>query len=156
MPEPSDLVSRLFPNRTQPVLAEPSAELLHQEASVSEGGAALARFRALIDAKQAEIAAQWSEASALERQGMLTDLSQLKQGEALMSGRLVPPENALDHKHNALMVNAAQAVIGNSIKLDENSLKRAESSILPRLMARLEEEKLKMAGCVIEAAAKES
>jgi hypothetical protein len=37
----------------------------------------------------------------------------------------VLPEDALDHKHNSLVASTAQSVLVNSLKVDENSFKRA-------------------------------
>jgi hypothetical protein len=42
----------------------------------------------------------------------------------LLSAHVVQPGDALDHKHNSLVVGVAQSVLVNSLKADENSFKR--------------------------------
>jgi hypothetical protein len=64
----------------------------------------------------------------------------------LLSTHVVEPEDALDHKHNSLVAGVAQSVPANSIKVDENSFKRAErKSCYAEIKAAMEEYKAKQA-----------
>jgi hypothetical protein len=63
----------------------------------------------------------------------LTALAQATQFEVLLSAHVVQPGDALDHKHNSLVAGTAQAVLTNSLKVDETSFKRnQEKTITPR------------------------
>jgi hypothetical protein len=46
--------------------------------------------------------------------------------EVLLSAHVVQPEDALDHKHNSLVAATAQAVLTNSLKVDENAFRRTQ------------------------------
>jgi hypothetical protein len=85
---------------------------------------AQSRFHAIVEAMEAEFEASWPSLSTVERQHALTALAQAKQFEVLLSAHVVQPGDALDHKHNSLVAGTAQAVLTNSLKVDETSFKR--------------------------------
>jgi hypothetical protein len=59
---------------------------------------------------------------------------------------VVQPGDALDHKHNSLVAATAQAVLTNSLKVDENAFKRTErKTYYHEIKAAMEEYKAKQA-----------
>ncbi|WP_139223493.1 hypothetical protein [Methylocapsa palsarum] len=103
--------------------------------SVSPADDGQARCRAYVELRRTQIVDALPTMDALQRQNALLELGQLVQIEAAVSGHVVAPETTLQHKHNAMLANVAQSAIVNSLKLDENALKRQTASILPRLLA---------------------
>jgi hypothetical protein len=95
-------------------------------APISSGSSKQPRFHAIVESMEAEFEASWQSLSTVERQLALTALAQTKQFEVLLSAHVVKAENALDHKHNSLVAATAQAVLANSLKVDENSFRRSE------------------------------
>src|SRR5262249_28115126 len=106
------------------------------------------RFHTIVEAMEAEFEASWPSLSTVERQHALTALAQAKQFEVLLSAHVVEPEDALDHKHNALVASVAQSVLGNSLKIDETAFRRSESERnrhLEEIRAAVEEDRPRLA-----------
>lgn len=131
MSAPSDLVSRLFPNRLSPAPARPPAP--DPQALPPAVSDAQAQLQAHIEAEQAQLAARWGTASARERQEMLTSLAQTKNAEALMSARVVVPGDPLAAKHNNLIMSAARDVTNTSVKLAGGVFSAERSALVQRL-----------------------
>jgi hemerythrin-like domain-containing protein len=112
----------------------------------SVGNSAQVRFHAIVESMEAEFEASWQSLNTIERQHALTALTQAKQFEVLLSAHVVKAEDALDHKHNSLVAATAQAVLTNSLKVDENAFKRTQRKTYYReIKAAMEEYKAKQA-----------